>query len=94
MEEAACAHRRHPARSRAERIEEAGVPRTSARVRAGERPAGGRIWIVTGAEFFWPVFPLLGWGIGLGFHAGHVPGREPTERQIQREMEHLRSHQV
>ena len=51
------------------------------------------IWVVTGAEFFWPVFPLLGWGIGLGFHAWDTYRvGEPTERQIQREMEHLRSH--
>ena len=33
------------------------------------------IWAVTGAEFFWPVFLLLGWGIGIGFRVGHVPGR-------------------
>jgi hypothetical protein len=49
------------------------------------------IWAVTGAGFFWPVFPLLGWGIGIGFHAWDTyrPG-EPSEQQIQREIEHLR----
>ena len=49
------------------------------------------IWAVTGAGFFWPVFPLLGWGIGIGFHAWDTYRLgEPSERQIQREIEHLR----
>ncbi|MGZ8630423.1 MAG: 2TM domain-containing protein [Actinomycetota bacterium] len=53
------------------------------------------IWAVTGAAFFWPVFPLLGWGIGLGFHAWDTYRiGDPTEDQIQREMEHLRHHQA
>jgi 2TM domain len=49
------------------------------------------IWAVTGAGFFWPVFPLLGWGIGIGFHAWDTYRLgEPSEQQIQREIEHLR----
>jgi hypothetical protein len=49
------------------------------------------IWAVTGAGFFWPVFPIMGWGIGLGFNAWDVYRREiPTEEQIRREMESLR----
>ena len=49
------------------------------------------IWAVTGAGFFWPVFPLLGWGIGIGFHAWDTYRiGEPSEQQIQREIEHLR----
>jgi class 3 adenylate cyclase len=27
------------------------------------------IWAVTGGGYFWPVWPLLGWGIGVGSHA-------------------------
>ena len=27
------------------------------------------IWYVSGAGFFWPVFPIFGWGIGIVFHA-------------------------
>jgi hypothetical protein len=47
------------------------------------------IWAVSGG-FFWPIFPLLGWGIGLGFHAWDTYRlAEPTEQQIQREIEHL-----
>jgi hypothetical protein len=49
------------------------------------------IWAVTGAGFFWPVFPLVGWGIGVGFNAWDVYGRRPiTEDEILREQERLR----
>jgi hypothetical protein len=41
------------------------------------------IWAMTGAGFFWPVFPIAGWGIG---------GRDvPTEAEIRREMDRLRT---
>lgn len=49
------------------------------------------IWAVTSGGFFWPIFPMLGWGIGLGAHAWASFGRQgPTEDQIQREMDRLR----
>jgi hypothetical protein len=48
------------------------------------------VWAMTGADFFWPMFPMLGWGIGLFFHGWDVYGRPPTEEQIQREMDRLR----
>jgi 2TM domain len=48
------------------------------------------IWAVTGAGFFWPVFPILGWGLGLFFHAWDVYQRPPTEEQILREMDRLK----
>lgn len=48
------------------------------------------IWAVTGAGFFWPVFPLLGWGIGMGFHAWDTYRvGEPSEAQIEREVRRL-----
>jgi hypothetical protein len=48
------------------------------------------IWAVTGAGFFWPVFPLLGWGIGIGFHAWDTYRvGEPSEAQIEREVRRL-----
>ena len=28
------------------------------------------IWAAAGAGYFWPIWPLLGWGIGLLSHAG------------------------
>jgi hypothetical protein len=43
------------------------------------------------AGFFWPIFPIAGWGIGVAANAWDVFGREPvTEERIQREMSHLR----
>jgi 2TM domain-containing protein len=49
------------------------------------------IWAVTGADFFWPIFPILGWGIGIAFHAWDVYGRRPvSEDRIREEMERLR----
>ncbi|HZO60975.1 MAG TPA: 2TM domain-containing protein [Solirubrobacterales bacterium] len=49
------------------------------------------IWAVTGADFFWPIFPILGWGIGLGANAWDVYGRKPiSEGEIQQEMSRLR----
>jgi len=48
------------------------------------------IWAATGSGFFWPVFPIAGWGIGLAFHARDAYGRTyPTEDEIRREMERL-----
>ena len=30
------------------------------------------IWAATGAGYFWPIWPLLGWGVGVLSHAGGV----------------------
>jgi hypothetical protein len=50
------------------------------------------IWAVTGLGFFWPIFPMLGWGIGVAANAWVVYGREPLgEDRIQREIERLRA---
>jgi uncharacterized membrane protein len=49
------------------------------------------IWLVTGAGFFWPIFPLVGWGIAVAFNAWDVYGRRPiTEDEIRREEDRLR----
>ncbi len=49
------------------------------------------IWAMSGGGFFWPIFPILGWGIGIAFHAWDTFRRgEPTEARIRREMERLR----
>ena len=49
------------------------------------------IWAVTSGGFFWPVFPLIGWGIAVGFNAWDAYGRRPiTEDEILREQERLR----
>jgi uncharacterized membrane protein len=46
------------------------------------------IWAVTGPHgFFWPVFPIVGWGIGVVMNAWDVYWRPRiTEQDIQREM--------
>lgn len=49
------------------------------------------IWAVTGAGFFWPIFPILGWGIGVAANAWDVYGRKPiSEDEIRRETDRLR----
>lgn len=48
------------------------------------------IWLVTGAGFFWPIFFLLFWGIGLVFHAREVYWERPiAEEDIRREMDRM-----
>ena len=51
------------------------------------------IWAITsgGDDFFWPIFPILGWGIGVAGNAWDVYARKPfSEDQIAREAERLR----
>lgn len=47
------------------------------------------IWFTTGSGYYWPVWPMLGWGIGLVAHALAVFGgfRPISEEQIQKEIE-------
>jgi hypothetical protein len=48
------------------------------------------IWAVTGGGFFWPIFPILGWGVGVAANAWDVYGRKPiSEDEIRRETERL-----
>ena len=48
------------------------------------------IWAVTDFHgFFWPIFPIGGWGIAVVMNAWDVYWRrEITEQDIQREMRH------
>jgi hypothetical protein len=46
-------------------------------------------WAFTGAGFFWPIFPIVAWGIGVVAHGYQVYGNVYTEERIQREMEKL-----
>lgn len=50
------------------------------------------IWAMTGAAFFWPVFPIVGWGIGVVMNGWDVYRQPPTEDRVRREMDRLRSH--
>ena len=48
------------------------------------------IWWFTGAAFFWPIFPILGWGVGVAVNGYTVyHGNIYTEEQIRREMRNL-----
>src|SRR6478672_5928025 len=49
------------------------------------------IWAITDPHgFFWPVFPIAGWGIGVIMNAWDVyRNDEFDEMQIRREMERL-----
>ena len=48
------------------------------------------IWAVTSAGFFWPVFPIVGWGIGVVLNAWDVwRGDDFSEQEIAREMSRL-----
>jgi hypothetical protein len=49
------------------------------------------IWAVSDSGFFWPIFPILGWGIGVVANAWEVYGRKPiSEEEIRREVDRLR----
>lgn len=49
------------------------------------------IWFMTSPDsFFWPAFPILGWGIGLAFNVWDVYSPRPSEERIRREMDRLR----
>ena len=46
------------------------------------------IWATSGGGYFWPIWPFLGWAIGLAFHGWSVYHRAPiSEDDIRREME-------
>jgi len=46
------------------------------------------IWALSGAGYFWPIWPILGWGIGLAFNAWAAYFEKPiTEQEVRREME-------
>lgn len=47
------------------------------------------VWFAMGGGFFWPIFPLAGWGIGLFFHAMETFRRPYSEDRIRREMSRM-----
>ena len=51
------------------------------------------IWATTSATYFWPVWPILGWGIGVAAHAASVymGPSEISEADIDRELGRLGS---
>ena len=51
------------------------------------------IWAMSGAGYFWPVWPMFGWGIGVAAHAAGVffGPSEISEADIDRELGRLGS---
>jgi hypothetical protein len=48
------------------------------------------IWYLAGGGFFWPIFIIVGWGIGLAFAVYDVVSPEPGPDEVHAEMERLR----
>src|SRR5689334_14432715 len=49
------------------------------------------VWAVTGMPFFWPVFPIVFWGVGLTARAWDAYGhRDVSEKRIRREANRVR----
>ena len=49
------------------------------------------VWTMTAdGGFFWPVFPMVGWGIGVVMNAWDVWRGAFTETQVAHEMTRLR----
>jgi len=45
------------------------------------------IWALSTGGYFWPIWTIVPWGVGLAFHAWSVWGQKPiTEADIEREM--------
>jgi hypothetical protein len=45
------------------------------------------LWAKRGRGFFWPAYPLIGWGLGLSFQHFHEVIRGPiTDDQVQRRL--------
>lgn len=45
------------------------------------------VWLLSRASFFWPIFPMFGWGVGLAIHGWNVYFQNPiSEEEIRREM--------
>jgi peptidoglycan/LPS O-acetylase OafA/YrhL len=51
------------------------------------------LWAMSDQEYFWPVWPIGGWAIGVVAHfwATYGISRPITEEQIQREMDRIGS---
>jgi hypothetical protein len=47
-------------------------------------------WMTMPGGFFWPIFLILGWGIGLAFNIWEIVSPEPGPEQVSAEMERLR----
>jgi class 3 adenylate cyclase len=44
------------------------------------------IWAASGGGYFWPIWPILGWGIGVGCHAAPLIATRGRSRDYDREL--------
>jgi len=44
------------------------------------------IWAASGGGYFWPIWPILGWGIGVGCHAAPLIATRGRSRHHHREL--------
>ncbi|MBT8215950.1 MAG: 2TM domain-containing protein [Acidimicrobiia bacterium] len=45
------------------------------------------IWAASGAGYFWPIWPIAGWGIAVALHAWRTYGQKPiSEAEINEEI--------
>lgn len=52
-------------------------------------------WMTAPGSFFWPVFPIVGWGIGVVMNAWDVYITEDiSEEEIEREIRHMQHQRV
>ncbi len=50
------------------------------------------IWAASGVGYFWPIWPIAGWGIALALHAWRTFGQKPiSEADIVDEMDRVTS---
>jgi len=51
------------------------------------------IWFLSGPSgFFWPMIPMLVWGIGVVFNVWDLYSpAQPSEADVRKEMQHIRS---
>jgi vacuolar-type H+-ATPase subunit I/STV1 len=45
------------------------------------------VWAFTSGGYFWPIWPMAGWGIGLLIHAWETFRRPISEADIRKEMD-------
>ena len=45
------------------------------------------VWAFTSGDYFWPMWPIAGWGIGLVIHAWETFRRPISEAEIRKEMD-------
>lgn len=49
------------------------------------------VWYFTGRDYFWPIWPILGWGLGLAIHAFRAYAWDGKDL-VENEYKKLKSH--